>query len=211
MTVEIAKIVGGGIAGIVLATVLLRLGFGIDMTGLFPVTSPEPPPDVVQRPKKIVPKKSPEVAGSGAANANGKLVEPAAEEMEEYDEQTPSGVVKKKKKRKPKKKQSPSSEVPIIEATPALPDSTSPPSEAPSESPAKPPAGDPNWRVTSASLMPNRLPPPPDAERQAAEQQLEQVYQLSKLEEQAAKLSKAAELLALGRDREPNRPSAGRC
>ena len=46
MTVEIAKIVGGGIAGIVLATVLLRLGFGIDMTGLFPVTTPEPPPGV---------------------------------------------------------------------------------------------------------------------------------------------------------------------
>ena len=101
------------------------------MTGLFPVTTPEPPPGLVQRPKKIVPKKSPEVAVSGVANENGKLVEPAAEEMEEYDEQTPSGVVKKKKKRKPKKKQPSTSEVPIIEATPALPDSASPLSKAP--------------------------------------------------------------------------------
>src|SRR4030095_3636710 len=37
MTVEILKIVGGGLAGVVLATALLRLVFGIDMTGLFPV------------------------------------------------------------------------------------------------------------------------------------------------------------------------------
>ena len=59
--------------------------------------------------------------------------------------------------------------------------------------------------------MPSRLPPPSDAERQAAEQQLEQVYQLSKLEDQAAKLSKAAELLALGRDRAAKPAEPGRC
>jgi hypothetical protein len=328
MTVEILKIIGGGIAGIVLATVLLRLGFGIDMTGMFPVSTPEPQPNVVKKPKPVE-KKTSSLDPVIATPAIPKVTpsDSAAGEMEEYEEPTPSGVVKKKKRKKGKTKANPASAAsngaaitvarmtPIpIEVGPKIipelrggtrfdwletptavnvdlgrleftvqntgwvylvadwsyegndsgdwkneakskdqlisegwdhlgpcpwsesvdkplelfrkvckegetytirvnkywpplafvPPAASSPQVAvgPPVIPSANPTADRPSTVTSATLVPRRLLPPPDAERQAAEQQLEQVYQLSKLEDDAAKLAKASELLALGRNRQ---------
>jgi hypothetical protein len=201
LTVEIFKIIGGGIAGLALATILLRFGLGIDMTGLFPVDQPGPAPSAATKPKPVDKKKSAvDVVHTTPVMPLDPSIDSATEVMEEYDEPTPSGVVKKK--RKVKKKKSPPPVEPVVIATAPSPPEPSPVNPSPpSESPAKPPESGAPLRVTSAALLPRRLPAPADAERQAAEQQLESTYQLSKLKEDAEKSLRAVDLLALGLDR----------
>lgn len=201
LTVEIIKIIGGGIAGIALATILLRFGLGIDMTGLFPVEQPRPAPNVVKKPKPVEKKKSAvDAVNTTPVMPGGPSIDSATEVMEEYDEPTPGGTVKKKRKVK-KKKSSPTVEQAVVATAPSPTESSPANASPPGESPAKPTESGAAFRVTSATLLPRRLPAPADSERQAAEQQLESTYQLSKLKEDAEKGMRAVELLALGLDR----------
>ncbi len=202
LTVEILKIVGGGIAGVVLATVLLRLAFGIDMTGMFPVEQPQTPPVIMKKPKPLEKQKLiPEEAVKRSGEPMGTAVDPAPEEMEPYDEPTPSGTVKKIRKKGKIKSSSPGVEQVVSGSPPAPPDPPVP--EPSSDTPASnvSPATTAPFRVVSATLMSRRLPGPSDAERQAAEQQLEAAYQLSKLKEDAERHKLATEHFGVGSNR----------
>ncbi|MCI0359592.1 MAG: hypothetical protein L0211_14040, partial [Planctomycetaceae bacterium] len=197
VTIEILKIVGGGLAGIVISTLLLRFGFGIDVTGLLPVETPPPPANVVKKPKPIENGTSTNVHVAPPGQTNPTKVEPPPEEMEEYVEPTPSGPVKKKKKKGKNKPSPPVVASPIPEAV--GPTVTDPPPSEPGTAPPKSPA---DFKVKSATLLPRRLPAPAEAERLAAQQRLDSTFDLTKLKEDAEKKTKAVELLGLGLDRQ---------
>ena len=92
-------IAGGGIAGIVLATVLLRLAFGIDMTGMFPVEPPHAPTGIVKQPRPVDKQKLvPDHVAKRSSEPIGTAVDPAPDEVGQHDGPTPSGTAKKKKK-----------------------------------------------------------------------------------------------------------------
>jgi hypothetical protein len=205
LTVEILKIVGGGIAGVVLATILLRLAFGIDMTGLFPVEKPKQSP-IVQRPKPIDTAKP--------SNEQTKPNDVTSENaVGDSQSESPSGRAGGKKKKKGKSKPAPTPAA--IETTasdaaansnaidappmPGQPIDPPPTPVGPPPSPSPQPAGE--VKVVSSSLQPKRLPAPSDAERQAAEQALEAAYQLTKLKDDVPRQPLAKELLGVGTKR----------
>jgi hypothetical protein len=204
ITVEIIKIIGGGIAGIVLATLLLRLGFGIDMTGMFPVEQPRRPPSVVKRPKPV--ERPNENSGRDKPGANRNQATQSPVGLPQAAVELPSNPTQSGTGKKGKNKPSP---LPVVVDTGggdalAPVDSSVPAGSpgAPADSlPASPgPEGIP-FKVTSVTLLPRRLPAPSDAERQAAQQQLESAYPLTKAKEDAEKRTLAVDLLGVGSNR----------
>jgi hypothetical protein len=205
LTVEILKIAGGGIAGLVLATLLLRVGFGIDMTGLFPVDKQKTRASVVQRPMPVdAPKETPGPgdAAPGSVKPSAPSSRPAPPVRAEggSGDQPPEAVEKPKKKKGKNKGSQPAATNSAISDPPFAAESA--PQEAASDAPgANPMASAAEFKVRSATLVPRRLPVPNDADRQARQQQLENIYQLSKLKEDDKRLTAAAELFGIGQTR----------
>ena len=211
LTVEILKIVGGGIAGIVLATILLRLAFGIDMTGLFPVDEPKRPP-IAQRPRPIETAR-PSTAQTEPSTATAQAGSEDSSAAAINTSVPPTGRAGGKKKKKGKSKPTPmpaviqpagNNEPPGVDSTDAPPVTVQPtdPSPTPVDPvPSPAPQQAHEFKIVSANLLPKRLPAPNDADRQAAEQQLVAAYQLSKLEEDAPRQTLAQDLLGVGTNR----------
>ncbi len=207
MAVEIMKIVGGGVAGVVLATILLRLGFGIDMTGMFPVEQPNKPAHVLKKPLHVE-KLNANTRRDESVRKSAKVQDQSAESAttqstnERSGEPTRDGTGKKKKK---KGKNKPSQSPIVAEAgngsSPATPDSVAPDTPPSVPSPGSPTESAAPLKVTTNTLAPWRLAAPADVDRQAAQQQLESAYQLTKLKEDAEKRTLAADLFGVGSNR----------
>ena len=173
-TLEIVKIVAGGIAGIVLATLLLRFVFSMDVTGLFPIAGAPSEPRIS---KASAPQPLPRVSSTNtkpAPTATPIVTQPQSEE-------------------------SPPIVVPAFPST-STPEGPSPPAPMPQTTAEPMSTQSVPAVVVAPKLRPGRLPVPPESERQAAEASIEQLYELAAVKNEADKVAKAHDLLKQGRE-----------
>jgi hypothetical protein len=199
--IEVAKIIAGGLAGIVLSILLLRYVAGIDITGLMPVPKKGESRQIAQRPDRNE-RPAPPVQAGGEETDAATSTDSSSAAVERPEQQEPTGATvsdepdastaddgpsPKQGKRKGKKKgptdkavtapspvSPPSSPLPSVESVP-LSSSTVP-------------------EIRPTVLLARRLNIPSAAEQEVVKATLEELYTLSKLKSEAEKLKVAGDL-----------------
>lgn len=198
--VEVAKIVAGGIAGLLISVLLLRYVALIDITGLLPLPKKTDSREVAQGPDRTgTSVASEQPAAEISEHSSGAQATPPDSEpndsipslatnssANESPEAWESNSAKPGKKKKGKKQAPPASEVPNPSPPPIPGESTQ--SKSPTESPMV--------SARTSVLLAKRQPAPNTAEQAAIKQTLEELYGISRLKTDAEKLKVAGDLRA---------------